>query len=399
VSPYQRRLLIFLSVATFFEGYDFLALSQVLPELRADLGVSRFGAGLLFAFVNLGTVVAYVLVRKADAWGRRPVMMVTIVGYTAFTFLTGLSWDVWSFAVFQFAARVFLIGEWVTSMVYAAEEYPAEKRGLVIGLLQGFSTLGSLVCAGVVPPLLATAYGWRSVYFVGIVPLVVLAFARRNLKETARFVAREIAPTPGLLAVIKGPYRRRVLQLALIWFLTYGCTQTAISFWKEFVVTDRGWTDVDVSRGLLLAAVGSLPFVFAAGKLLDVIGRRMGALIIFSVTSAGVYFAYALDTSWGLTLSLAAAMFGVTAVLPVLNAYTTELFPTEIRGDAFAWANNLLGRIGYVASPIAVGWYAEAHGWGAAIRPTAVLPLLALALILLWLPETNRRELEDTARL
>ncbi len=399
MTPHQRRLLVFLSVATFFEGYDFMALSQILPELRADLEISRFGAGLLFAFVNLGTVVAYLLVRKADLWGRRPVMMITIVGYTVFTFLTGLSWDVWSFALFQFLARIFLIGEWVTSMVYAAEEYPAEKRGMVIGFLQGFSTLGALVCAGVVPMLLATHSGWRSVYFVGIVPLIVLAFARRNLKETARFAAREVAPAGSLLAILKGPYARRVLQLALIWFLTYGCTQTAVSFWKEFVVTDRGWTDTEVSKALLLAAVGSLPFVFAAGKLLDVAGRRMGALIIFSVTSAGVWGAYSFHSSWALTVALGGAMFGVTAVLPVLNAYTTELFPTEMRADAFAWANNLLGRLGYVASPILVGWYAESHSWGAAIRPTAILPLFALALILLWLPETNRMELEESARL
>lgn len=399
MTSYQRRLLVFLSVATFFEGYDFLALSQILPQLREDFGLSKFGAGLLFAFVNFGTVVAYLLVRKADVWGRRPLMMITIVGYTIFTFLTGLSTNVYLFALFQFVARIFLIGEWVISMVYAAEEYPAEKRGMVIGVLQGFSTLGALLCAGVVPALLATQYGWRSVYFVGILPLVILAFARRNLRETTRFEQSEVEPARPLLALLKGPHRRRVLQLASIWFLTYACTQTAVSFWKEFAVSDRGWTDAEVAQALLLAAVGSLPFVFGAGKLLDVVGRRMGALVIFTVTSLGVWAAYTLDSRAGLTIGLGGAMFGVTAVLPVLNAYTAELFPTEVRSDAFAWANNLLGRFGYVFSPILVGWYAEAHGWGAAIRPTAVLPLVALALILLWLPETNKLELEESAAL
>ncbi len=86
-TPYQRRLFVFLSVATFFEGFDFLALAQILPELRADFGLTKTGAGLLFGFVNAGTVVAWLLVRKADRWGRRPVLMVTILGYTVFTFL------------------------------------------------------------------------------------------------------------------------------------------------------------------------------------------------------------------------------------------------------------------------------------------------------------------------
>jgi putative MFS transporter len=84
-------------------------------------------------------------------------------------------------------------------------------------------------------------------------------------------------------------------------------------------------------------------------------------------------------------------------VPPVLNAFTTELFPTEYRGDAFAWANNLLGRLGYVLSPFVVGFAAERVGWGPAVSATALFQLLSLVLILLLLPETNQRELEETA--
>ena len=151
LTSYQKRLFIFLSVATFFEGFDFMALTQILPNLRADFQINEFQAGLLFAFVNFGTVVAWLLIRKADLWGRRRVMMITIVGYTVFTFLTGFSWDVWSFALFQFIARIFLIGEWATSMVYASEEFSADRRGTVIGVLQAFSSLGAVFCAGVTP--------------------------------------------------------------------------------------------------------------------------------------------------------------------------------------------------------------------------------------------------------
>ena len=82
-----------------------------------------------------------------------------------------------------------------------------------------------------------------------------------------------------------------------------------------------------------------------------------------------------------------------------MNAYTTELFPTELRGDAFAWANNVLGRIGYVLSPIAIGLIAESTGWGPVMAWTAVCPIVALGLILALLPETRGRELEDTSRL
>jgi putative MFS transporter len=402
LTPYQKRLFVFLSVATFFEGYDFFALTQILPNLRADFGLSKFDAGLLFAFVNFGTVVAWLLVRRADRWGRRRVLTITIVGYTVFTLLSGLSWNAVSFAIFQFVARIFLIGEWATSMVYAAEEYPADRRGTMIGVLQAFASLGGIVCAGVAPMLLATEYGWRSVYFVGVIPLAILAFARRGLRETARFeaiAARGESLVRPIFAIWKTPYRRRLIQLATIWFLTYACTQIAVSFWKDFAVTERGLTDADVGRALVVASLVSMPFVFLAGKLLDVVGRKRGSILIFTLTSVGVFFAYTLHGSWPLTIAMALSVFGISAVLPALNAFTTELFPTELRGDAFAWSNNLLGRTGYVLSPIAIGWAAETWSWGAAIRPTALLPLVALALIYLWLPETRHRELEETAAL
>lgn len=401
-SPYHKRLFVFLSVATFFEGYDFMALSQILPNLRSEMGLTEAAGGLLGSVISVGTIVAYVLVRLADRWGRRRVLALTILGYATFTFLTGLSRTAYDFALFQFIARVFLIAEWALSMVIAAEEYPAERRGFVIGLIQAFNSLGAITCAAIVPFLLRTPYGWRTVYFVGIIPLLLLAYARRGLRETARFA--EYAERRGetkrsLFAILRSPYRKRVLQLALIWGLTYMCTNTAVLFWKEFAVGERGFTDAQVGYAVAIASVAALPFVFSIGKLLDVWGRRRGAVLIYSVCAVFVVLAYQLSGFWVLTACLMAAIFAAIALLALLNALTTELFPTEMRADAFAWANNLLGRIGYVIAPGIVGFTAAHIGWGNAVSFTAVSVLAALALILWLLPETSRKELEETARI
>jgi putative MFS transporter len=84
-------------------------------------------------------------------------------------------------------------------------------------------------------------------------------------------------------------------------------------------------------------------------------------------------------------------------MLTVLNAFTTELFPTEQRAQAFAWSNNLIGRVGYWLSPFAIGLMVDSLGFGPVIRMTAPFPLLAIVLIWLLLPETKGRELEETA--
>ena len=402
LSPYQKRLFVFLSVATFFEGYDFTALSQILPNLQAEMGLSEAAVGMLGSAISLGTIVAYVLVRLADRWGRRRVLTTTILGYALFTFVTGLSRTPYEFALFQFIARVFLIAEWALSMVIAAEEYPAERRGFMLGMIQACNSLGSITCVVIAPVLLNTQYGWRTVYFVGIIPLLLLAYARRGLRETTRFsqYAAERGKTRrSLVAILRSPYRKRVIQLALIWGLTYMSTNVAVLFWKEFAVGERGFTDDTVGPAIAIASLVAMPFVFGIGRLLDSWGRRRGAVLIYGVCAVFVVLAYQLHGFWPLTVSLMAAVFGAIALLTLLNTLTTELFPTEMRADAFAWSNNLLGRIGYVIAPVMVGFAAGHIGWGNAVSLTAVFLVLALVLLLATLPETRGKELEETARI
>ncbi len=397
---YQKRLFVFLSVATFFEGYDFTALSQILPNFRADMGLSEGEGGLIVTAISAGTVLSYFLVRLGDRFGRRRILAITILGYALFTFLTGLSRNAFDFTLFQFIGRVFLIAEWALGMVIAAEEFPAEERGFALGLLQAFNSLGSITNAAIVPTLLATPFGWRSVYFVGIIPLLLLAYARRGLRETRRYAEyaaeRKETKRP-LVAILRGPYRNRVLQLALIWGLTYMCTNTVVVFWKEYAVAEAGFTDRQVATALTLASLLAMPFIFSVGKMLDALGRRRSAVVIYGVTTVFVVMAYHLKQFWILTFSLAFAIFAAIALLALLNAFTTELFPTDLRSDAFAWCNNLLGRIGYVVAPVIVGKAAESIGWGTSVSTTVVAVVIALVLILRWLPETGKRELEETA--
>jgi MFS transporter, putative metabolite:H+ symporter len=398
LTSYQRKLFVFLSVATLFEGYDFMALSQILPNVQADMHLDETGIGRLVSFINLGTVVAFALVGLADRWGRKRLLTLTIVGYTLCTFVSGFAPNVWALGAAQFLARMFLIAEWATSMVYAAEEFPAERRGMVIGVIQACSSLGAIVCAGVVPMLLRTAYGWRSVYFVGIVPLVILMVARRDLRESSRFT-RDVQGKPRVSRwhIWSTPHKTRILQLALIWGLTYVCTNNAVTFWKQFAIDERHLTDDDVAKAISIAAVASMPLVFYAGRLLDVVGRKKGAVIIFTVGILGTLGCYGLHGFWPLTASLILGIFGANGVLPVLNAFTSELFPTAQRADAFAWANNLLGRITYVLSPAVIGWAAKRIHWGPALQISTIGPALALVLIMILLPETKSRDLDETA--
>ena len=401
LTGYQKRLFLLLGVATFFEGYEYVALTQLLPSLRKSYGLSESGAGVLVSVIGLSALLAFGLIRRADVVGRRPMLNITVAGYTLTSVLCACSQDVWQFGAAQLAARAFLLAEYALSMVYLAEEFPADRRGFAVGTMQGLNSLGAIVCAGLVPSLLKTPLGFRSVYLVGALPLLLMIWLRRSVRETARFEqARARGELRGdMFAVFRTAYRGRVFLLAAIWGLTYLCTYLSITYWKEFAVQERGFSDVQVSRAVMIAALGSLPLVFASGKLLDTIGRRRGAVVVFLCVTSSALLAYNAHGFWWLTAGLTGSIFGSSAVLPVLNSFTLELFPTALRADGYAWANSVLGKTGYVIGPLAVGFAAERWGYGPALSVAAFFPLAALGLILARLPETGGRELEDTSAL
>ncbi|HNN96888.1 MAG TPA: MFS transporter, partial [Pseudomonadota bacterium] len=162
---------------------------------------------------------------------------------------------------------------------------------------------------------------------------------------------------------------------------------------------ERGMTDAQVGGTVTIAAIGSIPLILYSGRLLDRFGRRTGAVIIFGLTALSTVTTYQLTSRGAITAALTLGIFGISAVLPVLNAFTTELFPTDLRSDALAWANMLIGRTTQVVSPWILGALAGHYGWSGPISATAIFPLLALALILARFPETAGRELEETAAL
>ena len=400
LTAYQRRLFLLLGVATFFEGYEYIALTQLLPSIRTEFGLSESDTGLLLGFVGFSALAAYGLIRYADIVGRKRVLSITIAGYTVCSLLCAASQDAYQFAVAQLLARAFLLGEYAISMVYLAEEFPADRRGFAVGIMQGLNSLGAIVCAGMVPLLLKTPLGFRAVYLIGSVPLLWLMWLRRSVRETERFTALDPAARSGnLLAVFRSGYRGRVLLMSAIWGLTYLCTYLGITYWKEFAVQERGFDDARVSYVIMIAAVGSLPLVFASGKLLDAVGRRRGAVVIFVCVVGSTLLAYNAHDFWLLTLGVTGTIFSASAIFPVLNAFTLELFPTSLRADAFGWANNVLGKLGYVVGPLLVGYGAKHWSYSATLSITSVFPLCALLLILLRLPETRGRELEDTSAL
>ena len=396
LSHHHRTVLLLLGAATLFEGYDRFIISLALPYIGRDLGASEAALGWSLSLIRLGALSSIALGWAADRYGRRRVLLFTVLGYTLATAATGFSRGLGTFVAFQLVATIFLTAELVLAQVVIAEEFPAKYRGRGQGMLGAFAALGAGGAAMLFPLLQATPLGWRGLYFVGLAPLLLVAHLRRRLPETRRW-HRQITASPemrtGLAELLRPGLRSRFLALnALAGSATF-VAGAAFGFASYRATNTFGWSPAEVSGMIIAGGAIGMSGWFVLGRSADVVGRRVtGSIAMFG---SGLAVAAFYGTPW-LLPSFALLVFMEAGVAIALNTLGTELFPTRLRATAKSWLTNA-GIVGSMLGLAAVGATSNALGGASTvILILALIPMIA-APFLFMLPETRGAELEDLA--
>src|SRR5208283_5296117 len=226
--------------------------------------------------IAVGTIAAFFVLRLGDYFGRRAMLMWTVLGYTAATALTAVSHSVYGFVAMQFLARVFLVAEWGISTVIIAEELPATRRGLGISIVQAMAGVGGIVGSAIFPIVSKVALGWRAMYLIGIVPLIIVFFIRRSVRETKRYARSRAAnpDRPKWIEILGPGYRRNLVLISLLWLFMYCGYTPVLNFYTDYAMTDRGLTTGQVGLIAAIAFTLGLSGYVAAGKLMDKWGRK-----------------------------------------------------------------------------------------------------------------------------
>ncbi|MBO0894488.1 MAG: MFS transporter, partial [Acidimicrobiales bacterium] len=329
----------------------------------------------------------------------------TIVGFIVFTTLTAISWDIWSFAVFQVGASLFLGAEYSVALTMVVEEFPTDRRGRALGVLLAFEALGT-VGVGV---LLAAGFenlslSWRGFYLVGLLPLLVVAVMRRHLRETRRYltVVRDhpAVEREPFLAPWEPSWRGPLVLVGIILFLSALPSAAATGWWAEYAEVERGLTSSQVGLYVIAAYLFGVLGYYCCGRLMERWGRRPTALTYgICGLAAGILLFQTGARLASLALLLVAVFFGL-GIAPVLGAFATELFPTAVRGQSAAWLRNWFQVAGLGIGPAVVGILGDPTS-GAIGNIGGTVSLLMLvwipALWLIWryIPETRGEALEQ----
>ena len=383
-------------------SYDLGVLNLALPQIQATVALSEEDVGKLAAVVRLGVLPALALNVIADRIGRRRLLLFTIYGFTLCTFLTSFVRTPVEFAILQLLARTFLYTEEMLAIVVVAEVLAPNARGWGIGLMIAFGALGHGLSAVAFSLVDVLPYGWRALYVIGIVPLLVIAWLRRSLEETERFrvsAERRGASTQPWLAPLKSLLTRypwRLLALCLAVAPVAFANGTAIQFQSKFLQSAHGYTPSEVSGLILLGGPLAMTGGLLIGRASDRFGRRR---VLASVIGANLMATIAFYNGAGMVLPLVwvLAIFCNFGIDVLFSALGSELFATAYRSTA-SGVRSIVSTVSIAAGLAIEGsLYVALGGHAEAITAMAWCALASPLILLAFVPETARRELEEIA--
>ena len=398
-TPAARRALIAAALGWMLDAFDVMLYALVITSIMADLEFGRDTAGALGSATLLASAGGGMLFGViADRYGRTRALMGSVLVYSIFTAACGFANNVWQLAVFRVLLGIGMGGEWASGAALVSETWPAQHRGKALGLMQSAWAIGYGLAA-LVTMIVLPRWGWRAVFFVGILPAFFTLWVRRNVEEPEIWRTLQAKPasarTPFSTIFAPGMWR---ITVAIT--LMNACTMFA---WWGFNLWLPGYLVMPESDGGIgLSNTIMTSFVIAMqigmwfgyvtfGFISDQIGRRR-SYVIYTLTAAVLIGA---DISLRLPVALLllgpAVAFFATGYFSGFGAVTAELYPTDIRATAQGFTYNI-GRIASAIAPYTVGSLAQSHGFDIALSTTSVAFVLA-AVIWIWIPETKGRNL------
>jgi putative MFS transporter len=400
-TPRQWRVFGISTTAGFFDTYDGALLSLALRQIQQSLRIAEAGLGAMLSAIRLGYLGALLIAPFADVFGRRRLLLYTIIGYTIFTAATAFARDEREFLIAQILARSFSGAEATVSLVILAEEVGAAVRGWAIGMQTALAICGYGLAAIVFAFIASVPYGWRGLYALALLPLLLIIPLRRILPESHRFEAEAAAGVrprnvfEPLAAVFK-TYPRRMGAIFAVWFLYAMGAAPAGMLVPKYLQEIHHWSPGRVSLLYIFGGAIGILGSMIAGRISDRAGRRrIGIAFMF----AGPLFQLMVFTSGNGTVSAfwVAWVFCDQAATTILYTYGAELFPTSQRSSAgglLMIARNAGGAAGLLGEGLLYG-IAGGH-WNA----TRILLLFwfgAALVMMLTFPETAGYELETIA--
>jgi MFS family permease len=324
-------------------------------------------------------------------------MILSVALYSVFTAACGFAQTLTAFLVFRILLGLGFGGVWTSGAALVSESWPSEHRGKALGFMQSGWAIGYAI-AGFVAGVVQPRYGWRAVFFIGILPAMFALWIQRRVREPEIWTRSAASASGG--AGFAALFRSGFLRLTIVLTLMNACTLFAwwgFNLWLPSYLKSSparggaGLTGATTTSYLLLMQAGMWVGYVTYGFVSDRIGRK-AAYVSYLLAAAALLAVYVSVRQPTLLLVLGPFVaFAATGYFSGFGAVTAEIYPTSVRATAQGFTYNL-GRLASAAAPYLVGSLADTHGFGTALLVCSGAFVTA-AIFWIWIPETRGAQL------
>ena len=408
VTPDQWRAFWATFLGWVIDAFDYNILAFILIDIQRSFTVDRALAGALATVTLIMRLVGGVAAGSAaDRWGRKRPMMLSILWFSLFAFLSGFSRSYAMLFTFRALFGIGMGGEWAAGMPLVLEHWPVRLRGLASGLLLGGWYWGYLLAAAafqfIYPIFSGTSdLGWRVMFWIAIGPAFLTLWIRAGVPESPiwlerrdrlRTAAREgrriEEPKISLVRIFKRDLIGTTIQTTAI-IGAFMCVFYSVATWYATFLREAGRPTLPY---LVAFNLGAIAGTGVWGRLSETALGRRGAVTITALVGIAAIPLY-LHAATPALLALGALLMGVfgCGIWGAAPAYVTERFPTSVRGVGPGFCYHAAAAIGAVM-PVVIGAMQDR---GMSLANAMTIPIaasLACSAALIWLgPETRGRQ-------
>lgn len=399
MTKYQKKVLFSTSAGIALENMDIMFLAFSLSSIITTFGISSTLAGFISTITNLGMLVGGIFFGlMADRFGRVKVFSYTVLLFSIASVLMYFASNIYLVYLFRFIAGIGAGGEYGACMALLSESISKKHLGIATSIAGVGAQVGAALAA-ILASFIIPTLGWEMLYVIGVLPIFMVLYIRRDLKEPEAFHDNQKEQKSSRLADL---FTTKELALQTSGLSIMVTVQIAGYFglmnWLPSIMQQRLNLSVSGSSlwmvcTILGMSLGMLTF----GTIMDKIGPQIAFAIFLLFSSVSVYLLILATNKFTLVAAAMIVGYFINGMYGGYGAIISSLYPTTIRATANNFIMNLGRAIGGFSS-ILIGFLIDHYSLTAVMLFLTIIYLISLSVVLL-LPGMRQLQKAKTSTL
>ncbi|HCS30747.1 MAG TPA: MFS transporter [Enterococcus sp.] len=399
MTKYQKKVLFSTSAGIALENMDIMFLAFSLSSIITTFGISSTLAGFISTITNLGMLVGGIFFGlMADRFGRVKVFSYTVLLFSIASVLMYFASNIYLVYLFRFIAGIGAGGEYGACMALLSESISKKHLGIATSIAGVGAQVGAALAA-ILASFIIPTLGWEMLYVIGVLPIFMVLYIRRDLKEPEAFHDNQKEQKSSRLADL---FATKELALQTSGLSIMVTVQIAGYFglmnWLPSIMQQRLNLSVSGSSlwmvcTILGMSLGMLTF----GTIMDKIGPQIAFAIFLLFSSVSVYLLILATNKFTLVAAAMIVGYFINGMYGGYGAIISSLYPTAIRATANNFIMNLGRAIGGFSS-ILIGFLIDHYSLTAVMLFLTIIYLISLSVVLL-LPSMRQLQKAKTSTL